>query len=56
MSLQCPLITKVHDILKIYHDSDHTGINAALTNIRREFYWSGMANEVEIYVSLYFGN
>ena len=38
---------------KIYHDSDHRGINATVINFRKEFYWNGMAKEVFNYVSYY---
>ena len=32
MFLKCPLISKVPEILLLYHDTHHPGINATLTN------------------------
>ena len=49
-----PLKSEVPDILMLYHDSHHPGINATLTNIRREYYWNGMCEEVRLYVSILF--
>ena len=40
--LECPLKSQVPDILKLYHDAHHPGINATLTDISREYCWLGM--------------
>ena len=53
MCLECPLKSQVPDILKLYHDAHHPGINATLTNIRREYLWLGMCEEVKLYVSIF---
>ena len=50
MFLKCPLISKVPEILLLYHDTHHPGINATLTNIRRECCWDGMFEQVKDYV------
>ena len=34
----------------LYHDTHHPGINATLTNIRRECCWDGMFEQVKDYV------
>ena len=51
--LECPLKSQVPDILKLYHDAHHPGINTTLTNIRREYCWLGMCEEVKLYVSVF---
>ena len=48
---KCPLKTEIATILQLYHDSDHPGQNATLNNIRREYYWTGMCEQVRSYVS-----
>ena len=45
-------MSEVPDILKLYYDEHHPGINATLTNIRKEYYWIGMCDEVRLYVRI----
>ena len=47
----CPPKSKVSEILHLYHDSDHPGINSTVTNVRREYCWLGMVDEIKQFVS-----
>ena len=49
--LICPTSAEIQEILHLYHDPEHCGVNTTTEMLNRKYAWRGMQNDIGEYVS-----